>query len=318
MKIVVLDGYCLNPGDLSWDALKALGEVIIYDRTDKDKVIERAFSADIILTNKTVIDKSVIDALPSLKHIAVMATGYNVVDCAYAREKEIDVSNVPTYGTESVVQTVFSLILELSIGTGAHSFSTKGGEWPISKDFCYYKQSLVEIAGKTLGIVGYGRIGKRVAEVAKAFGMAVLAYNIDEKGQVSKGDFFVSLDTLLRESDIVSLNCPLTDDNRGMINADAISKMKQGAIIINTARGPLIVEQDLADALNSGRLGGAGLDVLSKEPPEATNPLLSSKNTVITPHIAWATFEARSRLMEILVSNVALAIEGKKQNIVNK
>ncbi len=318
MKIVVLDGYCLNHGDLSWDAFRKLGKVTIYDRTPKDKVVERAFDADIILINKAVIDKNLIDALPSLKHIAVMATGYNVVDCDYARKKGIDVSNVPSYGTESVVQTVFSLILELYIGSGEHNASVKSGQWSACKDFCYYKRTLNEIAGKTLGIIGYGRIGKRVAQVALAFGAKVIAYNVDEQGKVSEGEHFVALDTLLRQADIISLNCPLTAENKGMINARTISLAKKDAIIINTARGPLICEQDLADALNSGRIRGAGLDVLSQEPPAPDNPLLTARNTIITPHIAWATQEARIRLMDILAANVAGAIKGEKLNIVNK
>jgi len=248
----------------------------------------------------------------------VMATGYNVVDCDYARSKGIDVSNVPTYGTESVVQAVFSLILELYIGTGEHNASVKSGKWSCCKDFCYYKRGLNEIAGKTLGIIGYGRIGKRVAQVGLAFGAKVIAYNVDEQGKVSKGEHFVALDTLLGNADIISLNCPLTAQNKGMINKHTLALMKKDAIIINTARGPLICEQDLADALNAGRIRGAGLDVLVQEPPEASNPLLTARNAIITPHIAWATQEARARLMEILVANIAGAISGEKQNIVNK
>jgi glycerate dehydrogenase len=246
-----------------------------------------------------------------------MATGYNVIDCAYAKLKNISVSNVPSYSTESVVQAVFSLLLEVVIGTGYHNDTVKRGQWTSSRDFCYYRPGMSQICGKTLGIVGYGRIGKRVEQVARAFGMNVLVYN-GKKEDIGKSSYFVALETLLADSDIISLNCPLTADNKGMINAGTISLMKPGAIIINTARGPLINERDLADALNKGRIRGAGLDVLSVEPPPADNPLLKAKNTVITPHIAWATVEARSRLMDILVSNVAAFIRGEEQNIVNK
>lgn len=317
MKIVVLDGFCLNSGDLSWDALKDLGDTTIYDRTPKDKVIERAYGADIILTNKVDINKDIIDALPNLKHIAVMATGYNVVDGVYARQKGIGVSNVPSYSTESVVQTVFSLLFEVIVGAGYHNQTVKQGQWSASPDFCYYRKGLSEISHKTIGIIGYGRIGKRVGDIARAFGMKVLAYNgKEERGHKSNAEF-AALDTLFADSDVISLNCPLASANKGMINTRSISLMKKSAIIINTARGQLINEQDLADALNTGRIRGAGVDVLSSEPPKPDNPLLGAKNIVITPHIAWATTEARGRLMEILVSNVAAFIRGEKQNIVN-
>lgn len=317
MKIVVLDGYCLNHGDLSWDRINSLADLTVYDRTGKKDLVERAKDADIVLINKIDFNKELIDNLPKLKYIGVMATGYNVVDCDYARKKGIDVSNIPSYGTESVVQAVYSLLFEVATAPGYHNLTVKRGDWVNSNDFCYYRDRMVEISGKTMGIVGYGRIGQRVAEVARAFNMNVIVYNIDYDGKESSGGIFVSFPDLLKNSDVISLNCPLTASNKGMINKEAISLMKENAIIINTARGPLINEQDLADALNSERIFGAGLDVLSEEPPSSDNPLLYAKNIVITPHTAWATKEARSRLMDILYSNIEAFINGKKQNIVN-
>ncbi|MGI6133966.1 MAG: D-2-hydroxyacid dehydrogenase [Christensenellales bacterium] len=318
VKIVVLDGFCLNPGDLSWGALGGITDnVIIYDRTPKELVVERAKGADIIILNKVVIDKETIDSLPKLKYIGVLATGYNVVDCDYAAKKGIVVTNIPAYSTESVAQHIFGLLIEVASGIGEHNLSVKSGDWERCPDFCYFNKRLIELHGKTMGIIGMGRIGQRVKDIALAFGMKVIAYN---KSRTGKGEGFeyVTLEHLYRNSDVISLNCPLTKDNQGMINASAISLMKESAIIINASRGGLINERDLANALNSGRIAGAGLDVLSVEPPTSDNPLLKAKNTVITPHIAWATKEARSRLMEIAVANIKAYLDGKPVNVVNK
>lgn len=318
MRIVVLDGFCLNPGDINWGEIAALADrMVIYDRTPPALVAERASNYEIILTNKTVIDKEAIDSLPKLKYIGVLATGYNVVNCEYAKKKGIIVTNIPAYSTESVVQAVFGLIIELASGIGIHDRSVHNGEWAACPDFCYRKKTTFELAGKTLGIVGMGRIGKRIKDVASAFGMKVIANNKNLSG-AGEGFTYVPLDTLFRESDIISLNCPQTAENTGMINSAAIELMKPSAVIINAARGGLIVEKDLAAALNEGRLAGAGLDVLSKEPPEPDNPLLSAKNCVITPHTAWATSDARARLMTTAAANISAFIKGEPVNVVNK
>ncbi len=310
-KIVVLDAATLMQNDLSLNALEKFGSVKIYERTPKDKVIERLQNAEIAVTNKTIIDASVIDACSNLKYIAILATGYNVVDCEYARSKGIPVSNVPAYSTVSVVQHTFALILELCSQVGAHSQTVAKGDWVKSQDFCYCVAKLTEISNKTLGIVGYGNIGKVVAKVAKAFGLNVLVHNR------TPFDGSVSLEELLQKSDIISLHCPLTRDNEKMINAKTLALMKENAILINTARGALIDEKALADALKSGKISGAGLDVLSKEPPNSDNPLLGLPNCIITPHIAWATLEARTRLLNVTLDNIQGYIDNKPVNVVN-
>lgn len=318
VKIVVLDGYCLNPGDLSWGGLGGITDsVIIYDRTPQDLVIERAKNADIIILNKVCIDKEIIDNLPKLKYIGVLATGYNVVNCDYAKKKGIIVTNIPAYSTESVAQHIFGLLIEVVSGIGYHNETVKKGDWEKCPDFCYYRNRMVELSGKTMGIIGFGRIGQRVKDIALAFGMKVLANNKDKTGE-GEGYKFVSLEELFNNSDVISLNCPLTKENEGIINAKTISLMKESAIILNAGRGGLINEKDLASALNSERIFGAGVDVLSVEPPTANNPLLKAKNIVITPHIAWATKEARTRLMDIMVANIKAYLEGKPINVVNK
>jgi glycerate dehydrogenase len=318
MKIVVLDGYALNPGDNPWDAVAALGELTVYDRTPRGGVLERAKDADILLTNKTPLDAGTIGALPKLKLISVLATGYNIVDTAAAAERGIPVCNVPTYGTDSVAQLVMALILEFCHNVRRHSDSVLAGDWCRAEDYSYWNFPLIELAGKTLGVVGYGAIGRRVAELAHAFGMRVLAYNTSPKPAPGYSDFaFADLDGVLRGSDFVSLHCPLTAKNAGMINAEAIEKMKPTAYLINTARGPLIDERALAEALNAGRIAGAALDVLSSEPPKGGNQLLSAKNIIVTPHIAWATLEARRRLMAITAENISAFLAGRPVNVVN-
>ena len=315
LNIVVLDGYTLNPGDLSWDNLAALGDLKIYDRTSPDLVVERAKTAEIIFTNKTVIDSDLIRILPRLRYIGVLATGYNVVDLSAAIERGIVVTNVPAYGSPAVAQLTFALILELTHHVGHHSQTVREKRWSNSQDFCYWDFPLIELQDLTLGIVGYGNIGKSVARIGRSFGMKIISYSLP--GDASAEDVqFVELDTLFRTSDIVSLHCPLTDETRGLINSRRLDLMKPTAFLINTSRGPLVVEQDLTDALNQGKLAGAGLDVLAIEPPRPDNPLLSAKNCLITPHIAWATKAARARLMCIAIDNLKAFIAGKPQNVV--
>ena len=318
MKIVMLDAYTTNPGDLSWGNFNKYGEVTIYDRTPADKVIERCIDADIVITNKTPITKDIIDNLPKLKFIALMSTGYNIVDYVYLKEKGIPVSNIPSYSTDAVSQLVLSFILELAMNVGLHSATVKAGEWCECKDFCYWKSPLTELTGKTLGIFGLGKIGRAVAEKAKAFGMNIVAYTHRIHGDEPEYIKLVSLDEMLAVSDVVSMHCPLTPETEGVVNEEFIAKMKDGAYFINTSRGTVVNEKALADALNSGKLGGAGLDVLSTEPPAKNNPLLTAKNCFITPHIAWAAFETRKRLAGILESNIKAFIDGNAQNVVNK
>jgi glycerate dehydrogenase len=306
MKITVLDGYCLNPGDLSWDALRAFGEVEVFDRTPADQTIARAAGAAILLTNKTALPAAVLDQLPDLRYIAVLATGYNVIDIEAARRKGIVVSNVPTYATASVAQFVFALLLELCHHVQLHADAVRAGEWSSNPDWCFSKAPLMELEGKIMGIAGYGRIGRHTARIAEAFGMSVLAYDVDRG----------SLEDLLRQSDVVSLHMPLFPETREMINARTLALMKRTAILINTSRGPLIHEGDLADALNAGRIGGAALDVLSVEPPLPGNPLLDARNCLITPHMAWATAEARRRLMSTVFENVTAFLNGAPQNVI--
>jgi glycerate dehydrogenase len=316
MKIVVLDGYTLNPGDLNWDDIKELGDCTIYDRTPPEKTVERAKGAEAVFTNKIVFNREVIRMLPELKFIGVLATGYNVVDLDAATEAGIMVTNIPAYSKASVAQMVFSHILHIVQNVSKHTESVKKGEWANSIDFSYHITPQTELAGKTLGIIGFGQIGQAVAKIGQAFGMKVLFNNRSQK-ETNLDARQIDLDALLAKSDFISINCPLTDANAGFINKAAIDKMKTSAILINTGRGALINENDLAEALNNGRITGAGLDVLSTEPPASDNPLLSAKNCCITPHIAWATTEARERLMKIATENLKAFLEGKPQNKVN-
>ncbi|MBW6533729.1 MAG: D-2-hydroxyacid dehydrogenase [Mariniphaga sp.] len=316
MKIVVLDGYTLNPGDLNWDGIKELGECMIHDRTPPEKTVERAKGAEAVFTNKVVFNREVISELPGLKFIGVLATGYNVVDLEAATEAGIVVTNIPAYSTASVAQMVFSHILHIVQNVSKHAESVKNGDWANSIDFSYHLTPQTELAGKTLGIIGFGQIGQAVAKIGLAFGMNIIFQNRSRK-QTNLNARQVDLDMLLAESDFISINCPLTNANAGFINKAAIDKMKTSAILINTGRGPLINENDLAEALNTGRIAGAGLDVLSTEPPAPDNPLLSTKNCYITPHIAWATTEARERLMEIATENLEAFLKGNPQNMVN-
>lgn len=314
MDIIVLDGYCLNHGDLDWTPFERLGNVVVYERTPYEKIVERMGSAPVMITNKCLIDRGVIDSLPDLKYIGVLATGYNNVDTEYCRKKGIAVTNAPSYSTESVVQAVFGLMLELYAGLARHAESVRNGDWIKAPDFCYYLGSLRELNGKTLGIVGFGAIGRRVAQVAKAFGMRVIVNTRSPSKYPEDGFEYVSAERLFGESDVISLNCPLTAENAGMINSKSISLMKKDAVIINTARGGLINESDLAEALNAGRIAGAALDVLSREPEAADDPLKNAKNAIITPHIAWATVEARSRLMRLAAENLEAFIAGRVLN----
>jgi glycerate dehydrogenase len=316
MKIAVLDGYTLNPGDLSWDGIKELGNCTVYDRTPPEKTVERAQGAGAVFTNKVVFSREVISQLPGLKFIGVLATGYNVVDLKAATEAEIVVTNIPAYSTASVAQMVFSHILHQVQNVSKHADSVKKGEWANSIDFSYRLTPQTELAGKTLGIIGFGQIGQTVAKIGLAFGMHIIFQNRSQK-ETQLDARQVDLETLLQESDFISINCPLTEENAGFINKTAIGKMKTSAILINTGRGPLVNEKDLAEALNNGRIAGAGADVLSTEPPASDNPLLSAKNCYITPHIAWATTEARERLMKIATENLKAFLEGKPQNKVN-
>ena len=317
MKIVVLDGYCLNPGDLSWDVLRAFGEVEVYDRTPAAEAEARARGAEIVLTNKTPLPAKVLARLPGLRYIGVLATGYNIVDVAAAHEHGITVTNIPTYGTASVAQFVFALLLELCHRVGMHSEAVRAREWSRSPDWCFWKSPLMELAGKTMGIVGFGRIGRTTARIAGAMGMTVIANDAVESAAPDDPGFrWVGIEELLRESDVVSLHAPLFPETTHMINQRSLDWMKPGAFLINTSRGPLVVDQDLADALNTGRIAGAGLDVLSVEPPAESNPLLTARNCIVTPHIAWATLEARTRLMEIAVGNISGFLGGNPRNVI--
>lgn len=318
MKIVVLDGYAANPGDLCWDELKALGECTVYDRTAPAEVLERSAGAEILLTNKTVITAEHIAALPGLKYIGVLATGYNIVDVAAAKEHGVIVTNIPAYSTDSVAQMVFAHILNISLQVQHHSEEVHKGRWTDSKDFCFWDTPLIELHGKKIGIVGLGHTGYATARIAIGFGMQVYAYTSKTHFQLPPEIHKMELDELFRECDIISLHCPLTDSTREMVNAERLRLMKSTAILINTGRGPLINEQDLADALNNGTIYAAGVDVLSQEPPRADNPLLTAKNCYITPHIAWASTAARERLMQIMLENIRAYLEGKPVNVVNK
>ena len=319
MKLVILDAYAENPGDLSWDWLKnVVEEYEIYDITPPEKVIERSIDADILVTNKTVLTADILSQLPKLRYISTLATGYNVIDTAYAREKGITVSNIPAYSTDGVAQLVFALILEIVNHVALHNKSVKEGDWCKSEHFCYWKAPIAELAHKTLGIVGFGKIGSAVAQIANAFGMNVIAYSPNTRTYSGFGEVtFKTLDEVIAESDFVSLHCPLTDSTNGLVNMEFLKKMKKTAILINTSRGPVINEADLKTALDEGIIAAAGVDVLSAEPAREDNPLLTCENCIITPHIAWASFEARSRLMNIFKSNVEAFVADKPINVVN-
>lgn len=319
MKIVVLDGYAGNPGDLSWDAMGELGELTVYDRTpaDPDLVIERIGDAEIVFTNKTPLSRQILTACPNLKFVGILATGYNIVDVDTAKELGIPVCNVPGYSTDAVAQMTLALLLEICHHVAHHSQQVHAGQWSSARDFCFWDYPLIELAGKTMGIVGFGSIGRKVGTLAKCLGMKVLATGSRPTEEGKAIGEYVDLDTLLRESDVISLHCPLFPENREMINKESIAKMKDGAILLNTARGALIVEQDVADALNSGKLYAAGMDVAAVEPLPATSPLIGAKNCIMTPHIAWATKEARQRLMDIAVHNLEAFLAGKPENVVN-
>ncbi len=318
MKIVILDGYTINPGDLSWSGLEEYGELTVYERTPKDLIVPRIGDAEIILTSKCVLTAEILSQCPNLSYIGILATGINMVDLDFASAHDIKVTNIPAYSTDSVVQFTFSLLLEICNQVKAHSDAVHSGQWQNSKDFCFCLTPQMELAGKTFGVIGYGYIGKRVSKLAEAFGMKVLiASNYPDSAFKTENIAFTSLAELFTCSDIISLHCPLTEDNKGFINQDTISKMKDGVILLNTSRGPLINEEDLAQALKSGKVFAAGLEVLSVEPPKDSNPLLGLPNCIITPHIAWITRESRTRLINVAVSNVEAYLSGENTNCVN-
>ncbi len=318
MKIVVLDGHTENPGDLSWEGLAAMGDITVFDRTPEDKIIDHIGFAEIIFTNKTPITKETLEECKNIKFIGVLATGYNVVDVDAAKRKGIPVCNVPAYGTDSVGQFAIAMLLEICHHIAHHSDAVRAGRWAKCDDFCFWDYPLIELSGKTLGIIGFGRIGQVTGRIAKALGMHVIAYD-SYKSELGKkiGDY-VELDELLRTSDVISLHCPLFAETVGIINKDSIDYMKDGVILLNNSRGQLIVEQDLADALNSGKVYSAGLDVVSTEPISEDNPLLKAKNCFITPHISWAPKESRQRLMDVAVDNLKRYLDGNPVNVVNK
>ncbi len=318
MNIVILDGYTLNPGDLTWEGFEKLGNLTVYDRSAPNEVPERAKDADMLLTNKTPLGQDIISQLTKTKYIGVLATGFNIVDTDAARQHGISVTNVPGYGTDSVVQLTFALLLELTLRVQRHSDAVMDGKWARSADFCFWDYPLVELANKTLGIIGFGSIGERIADVATAFGMNIIGSKRHHTDQSHRKNFrWAEVPELLAESDVVTIHSPLTAETKGLINKDTLALMKPTAYLLNTARGPIIVDQDLADALNNGVIAGAGIDVLSVEPPSADNPLFTAKNCLITPHIAWATKEARARLMAIAVDNLAAYKAGNPFNVVN-
>jgi len=313
-KIVVLDGYALNPGDLSWEKLEEMGMVKVYDRTKGEEIDERVGDCEIVITNKTPITRELLERKPGIKYVGVLATGYNVVDIEAAREHGVVVTNIPDYGTQAVAQFVFALLLELCNRVAHHDRRVREGAWNAARDFCFWDYPLMELAGKNMGIVGYGKIGQGAARIAEAFGMNVLVYDLNPSKDLDKVEY-VDLDTLYKRSHVISLHCPLTDSSKGMINRETINRMKDGVKIINTSRGPLIDEEALAEALNSGKVSGAALDVLSVEPAQIDNPLLTAENCIITPHIAWAPKEARERLLNTAVDNLKGFLAGK---IINK
>lgn len=318
MKIVVLDGYTENPGDLSWDELGKLGDLTVYDRTADGDIVSRIGDAELVITNKTPISRDTLERCPSVRYIGVLATGYNVVDTGAAKEKGIPVTNIPAYGTETVAQYAISLLLEICGHVGHHSEAVHGGRWESCEDFCFWDFPMIELCGKTMGIIGYGKIGQAVGRIAQAFGMKVLAFANHRRPELeSETCRYTDLEELLEKSDVISLHCPLFPDTEGIINRETIAKMKDGVIIINNSRGQLIVEQDLADALESGKVLAAGVDVVSTEPIKGDNPLLKAPNCIITPHISWAAKEARERLMNIAVDNVKQFLAGTPVNVVN-
>lgn len=316
MKIVILDGFTLNPGDLDWSPVEALGEVIYYDRTPPTEVVERIGDAEAVLTNKVKLPRDILSQLPALKYIGVTATGYNIVDVAAARSQGITITYVPAYSTESVAQHTFALLLELATHAGLHARSVQDGDWAASADFSYWRRPLVELHGRTVAIVGLGKTGKAVARIALAMGMKVIASHKHPQRDAMAGVTFTDLSTCFQEADVVSLHCPLNDENKGFVNRELLGKMKKSAFFINVSRGGLVNETDLADALNSGRIAGAGLDVLAEEPASADNPLVQARNCIITPHIAWATQAARKRLLGSVVDNLKAFQAGKALNVV--
>ena len=320
MKIVILDGYTENPGDLSWDELGKLGDLTVYDRTpvdDEAEIIRRIGDAEVVFTNKTPISRAVIDACPGMKFISMLATGYNVVDYVYAREKGIPVTNVPSYGTAAVGQFAIAMLLEICHHVAYHSQTVHEGKWEKSIDWCYWDYPLIELDGKTMGIIGFGRIGQQTGRIARALGMKILAYDKAENDSGRAIGTYVDLDELLSVSDVIALHCPLFPDTQGIISKDTIAKMKDGVILLNNSRGQLVVEQDLADALNSGKVYAAGLDVVSTEPIRGDNPLLGAKNCFLTPHISWAPRESRQRIMDCAVDNVKAYLRGQPIHVVN-
>lgn len=318
MKIVVLDGYTLNPGDLSWKEMEALGELIVYDRTNPLQIVERAKEADIVLTNKVPLSAQTINQLASLKYIGVLATGYNIIDVTAARARNIPVCNVPGYSTASVAQLTFALLLELTHHVQRHSDAVMKGKWSASPDFCFWDYPLMELDGKTIGIIGFGTIGQKVADIASAFGMHIIANSRTETNQQHRKNFkWAGVQELLQQADVISIHCPLTPETKGLINKESLQLMKPSAFLLNTSRGPIVIDEDLADALNNDIIAGAGIDVLSTEPPSLSNPLLKAKNCMITPHIAWATKEARTRMMNITLANLSAFFNGKPVHVVN-
>lgn len=317
MKIVILDGYTENPGDLSWSGFEALGEITVYDRTPEELIAERIGSAEIVITNKTPITRKTLEICTNIAYIGVLATGYNIIDVEACTEKKIPVCNIPTYGTAAVGQFAIALLLEICHHVAHHSNAVHAGRWQTNADWCFWDYPLIELSGKTMGIIGFGRIGQATGKIAKALGMRILAFDMHPNEAGRSLAEYVELKELFQRSDVISLHCPLLPDTEGIINKTSIEKMKDGVIIINNSRGQLIVEKDLADALNCGKVYAAGLDVVSTEPIRADNPLLEAKNCFITPHISWAPKESRQRLMDIAVENLAGFINGKPQNVVN-
>jgi glycerate dehydrogenase len=318
MNIIILDGYTENPGDLSWDAFEQLGELVVYDRTPPEKIIERIGGAEAVIVNKTPITAETLAACKNVRYIGVLATGYNVVDCEGAKARGITVTNIPAYGTAAVGQFAIALLLEICHHIGRHDTTVHDGKWAASPDWCYWDYPLIELAGKTMGIIGFGRIGQTTGRIARALNMQVIAHDGQPNDAGKSIADYVSLDELFSRSDVIALHCPLLPSTQGLVNKSTIAKMKDGVIIINNARGPLVVEQDLADALNSGKVYAAGLDVVSVEPIRGDNPLLKAKNCVITPHISWASKESRRRLMDIAVNNLRAFIGGSPVNVVNR
>lgn len=318
MKIVILDAFTTNPGDLSWDWLSQYGEVTVYDRTPRGKIVSRCKDADIVITNKTPLTRAEIDGMPQLKFVALLSTGFNIADGAYLREKGIPLCNIPSYSTSAVAQLVFSFITAFTNAVVLHSDAVHAGEWTTCPDFCFWKTPLQELSGKTLGIIGFGKIGQRVADIAESFEMQILAASGHETDQsVRKAFRWATTDEIAQKSDFITLHCPLNESTEGLVNARFLSKMQKTAYLINTSRGPVVETQALAEALNNGQIAGAGLDVLTVEPPTADNPLLTAKNCLITPHIAWAGYETRARLIRVLQDNFKAFFDGKPQNVVN-